>query len=88
MINGKRYSSDHTLTEIQSQTVYEKNENGETFGSELSAETIGHEPDFIAAIGTNDVEGYVRSSNFDTGVTSPVYALSRVNEPIQVLNAL
>lgn len=73
------YISDQTLTEIQSPTAYEKNENGETFGSALSAETIGHEPDLIAAIGTNGVEGYVRSSDFDTGVTSPEEAIAYMN---------
>jgi len=76
------YSSDHTLTEIKSRTAYEKNENGETFGSALSAETIGHEPDLIAAIGTNGVEGYVRSSDFDTGVTSPEEAIAYMNSII------
>lgn len=68
-------SAERVLDEICSRTSYEKNENGETYGSALSAETIGVEPDLIAAIGTNGVEGYVRSSDFATGVMSPEEAI-------------
>jgi hypothetical protein len=69
----------NALQEIRSRSAYEKNDNGETYGSALSAETIGQEPALIAAIGTNGVEGYVRSSDFATGVTSPEEAIAYMN---------
>ena len=41
--------------------TYERNSSGETFGSLSLAEVDADAPDLIAAIGTNGVQGYVRS---------------------------
>jgi len=70
---------ENALDEIRSQTVYETNANGETYGSALSADTIGVEPDLIAAVGTNGLEGFVKSSDLDPGVTSPEEAIVYMN---------
>jgi hypothetical protein len=43
--------------------VYERNEQGKTFGSLSSAKFEVDAPDLIAAIGTNGRSGYVRSSD-------------------------
>lgn len=42
------------------------NEKGETYGSEIMADTMGVELDLIAACGTNNTLGYVRSSDLNS----------------------
>lgn len=42
---------------------FPKNVRGETYGTALMAEVVGEMPDLQAAIGTNDQEGYVRTSD-------------------------
>lgn len=42
---------------------FPKNVRGETYGTALMAEIVGEMPDLQAAIGTNDQEGYVRTSD-------------------------
>lgn len=42
---------------------FPKNVRGETYGNALMAEVVGEMPDLQAAIGTNDQEGYVRTSD-------------------------
>ena len=42
---------------------FPKNVRGETYGTALMAEVVGEMPDLRAAIGTNDQEGYVRTSD-------------------------
>ena len=42
---------------------FPKNVRGETYGTALMAEVVGKMPDLQAAIGTNDQEGYVRTSD-------------------------
>lgn len=49
---------------------YEKNANGETYGYAIQSETIGYEPDLIAATGTNGEDGYVRGTDLDGPVPS------------------
>lgn len=49
---------------------YEKNANGETYGYAIQSETIGYEPDLIAATGTNGEDGYVRGTDLDGPIPS------------------
>ena len=42
---------------------FPKNVRGETYGTALMAEVVGEMPDLQAAIGTDDQEGYVRTSD-------------------------
>lgn len=47
-----------------------KNVNGETYGYAIQAETIGYEPDLIAATGTNGTDGYVRGTDLEGPIPS------------------
>lgn len=42
---------------------YLRNINGETYGSELLSDVVGQSPDLIAAVGNNDVHGYIRAED-------------------------
>jgi hypothetical protein len=59
-----------TTPGVQSETdlnrprpTYQKNASGETFGSLSQAEVDADAPTLIAAVGTNGVDGYVRSAD-------------------------
>ncbi|MEW5952827.1 MAG: peptidase M56 BlaR1 [Bacillota bacterium] len=45
--------------------VYQKNENGQTYGSALYATSIDTEPDLISAEGEDGIRGYVRSEDLN-----------------------
>lgn len=56
----------YTLSVEQTSLIngnFPKNVRGETYGTALMAEVVGEMPDLQAAIGTNDQEGYVRTSD-------------------------
>jgi hypothetical protein len=72
--------AEETLEEIASRTEYAVNDNGETYGSALSADTIGMEPDLIAAVGTNGVNGYVRAEELAPEVSTIEEALALMGE--------
>lgn len=55
---------------------YSVNENNETYGSGLLAETIGIEPDLIAAVGIDGTEGYVRSEDISPTPSTPQEAVA------------
>ncbi|CAM3298999.1 peptidase [Paenibacillus taichungensis] len=64
------------IQEVQNRTEYNVNANGETFGSGLSAETIGVDPDLIEAYGTNGLKGFVKSSDLEPTISTPEEALA------------
>lgn len=56
---------------------YARNANGETYGYAIQAESIGYEPELIAATGTDGTDGYVRGSDLEGPVpASPEEALT------------
>lgn len=55
---------------------YSVNENNETYGSGLLTETIGIEPDLIAAVGIDGTEGYVRSEDISPTPSTPQKAVA------------
>lgn len=44
--------------------AYETLDNGETYGSVLSEDYLGYLPDWISAVATNDVNGYIKQDDF------------------------
>ena len=81
--NGSRYTSWNTfktpydtLRRVDSDnpmyiSEYQINSLGETYGSALSAYTIGEEPELIAAIGVDGTEGYVKACDLSPEYFSP-----------------
>lgn len=68
--NGNGYSSyvanrspNATVTTTSTIGSYAVNAQNETYGSGLLAEELGVEPDLIAAVGVDGVEGYVRAKD-------------------------
>lgn len=51
----------NTLSNQSEAPVYQKNENGQTYGSAANATSIETEPDLILAEGVDGTIGYVRS---------------------------
>lgn len=45
--------------------VYEKNKNGQTYGSSAFANTPDQIPDLISAIGVDGTEGYILATDFN-----------------------
>lgn len=58
-------SPDNLQFDMELQQEYNINSDGETYGSALSEYTIGYEPDLIAAIGTDGVEGYIKNEDLN-----------------------
>lgn len=54
------YSTSRSAVARVPVTSYPTNAKGETYGSYLDEDTVGQAPDLIAAMGENDVEGYIR----------------------------
>lgn len=46
------------------QPIFERNDDGQSFGSLSDAQIDEDAPDLIAAIGTNGIAGYIRSVDF------------------------
>ena len=65
--NNLREVSVNEATSVEQTSLingnFPKNVRGETYGTALMAEVVGEMPDLQAAIGTNDQEGYVRTSD-------------------------
>lgn len=55
---------------------YGVNANNETYGSGLLSETLGIEPDLIAAVGRDGTEGYVRSEDISPTPSNPKEAVA------------
>lgn len=72
--------AEKVLEDLMSRAEYEVNENGETYGSAISANTIGVEPDLIAAVGTNGVNGYVKAEELSPEVSTIEEALAQMGE--------
>lgn len=68
------------IVELMLEDEYEENESGQTFGSALSEYTIGEEPDLISAIGTNGVEGFIKSSDLSPEYSTPEEAINEMND--------
>jgi len=50
---------------------YPVNSKGEAYGSLLLASVVGYEPDLVSAIGTDDVEGYLRIEDMVPNIRTP-----------------
>ena len=50
---------------------YPVNSKGEAYGSLLLARVVGYTPDLVSAIGTNDVEGYLRVEDMTPDIRTP-----------------
>ena len=72
--------TEKVLEDLMSMNEYDVNENGETYGSAISANTIGVEPDLIAAVGTNGVNGYVKAEELTPEVATIEEALALMGE--------
>lgn len=60
-----------------SKPTYNVNENGETYGNDIQAMTIGYEPDLIYAQGIDGTLGYVKASDLSGNEKSPAEALQK-----------
>ncbi|WKL02437.1 hypothetical protein Q0F98_40840 [Paenibacillus amylolyticus] len=76
------------IEELKNKTEYSINSNNETYGSGLSAQTIGHDPDLIEAIGTNGLKGYVKSKELEPEVNTIEEALAQnqVNGSVRTIS--
>ncbi|MEK4297385.1 peptidase [Paenibacillus sp. FSL R5-0914] len=75
-LNSKNLTEASEIMEkLSLKKEYDVNNNGETYGSALSEKTIGMEPDLISAIGTNGVNGYIKSEDLSPKVSSIEEAL-------------
>ena len=72
--------AEKVLEDLMSRAEYDVNENGETYGSAISANTIGVEPDLIAAVGTNGVNGYIKAEELTPEVSTIKEALVLMGE--------
>ncbi|MCF7754454.1 peptidase [Paenibacillus xylanexedens] len=77
-----------TIHELLLQTKYDVNSQGDTYGSALSEPIIGVEPDLIAAIGTNGIEGYLKAEDLTPKITTIEEALaqSQVNGTVRTIH--
>ncbi|MCQ4638421.1 hypothetical protein NE619_16950 [Anaerovorax odorimutans] len=68
--------------ETPEKSNYPTNENGASYGVAPDAAGEKEEPDLIAAVGENDVKGYVKKSDLDNDgdVKTPEEALKRQKE--------
>lgn len=73
--SNNEYSTE--VVDLMMEAEYEVNINGMTYGSGMSEFTIGEEPDLIAAIGVNGIEGYVKSDDLTPNITSIEEALEQ-----------
>lgn len=74
-----RYTPNAATRSVEAFAVssYPVNESGMTYGSGLSTEYVGMEPDLVAAIGNGGVDGYVKSADLEIPVpSSPEEAVS------------
>ncbi len=60
---------------LNSNIEYSVNVNNETYGSGLLADALGIEPDLIAAVGRDGIEGYVRSEDLAPTPSNPEEAV-------------
>lgn len=60
---------------LNSNVGYSVNANNETYGLGILAETLGIEPDLIAAVGRDGTEGYVRSEDLSPTPSNPKEAV-------------
>lgn len=55
----------YTTAQAGSQHVFPKNQNGQTYGSQIDATSPETEPDLISAVGVGGVSGYVKHTDLD-----------------------
>lgn len=55
---------------------YPVNALGQTYGSLLLSHVVGYKPDLIAAVGTDNVKGYVRTDELDPYTATPAEAVA------------
>lgn len=63
--NGNIYIDSEMNIAVPHKTDFEVNENGETYGNMLGVFYVEDEPDLMAAIGDNGIEGYVRRTELE-----------------------
>lgn len=67
-------------------SVYQKNEDGQTYGSALYATSIDTEPDLISAVGEDGTIGYVRSMDlYGVQPKTPEEALDQMRKADSVI---
>lgn len=75
---GKAIASINSGSIPRDAQIYQKNENGQTYGSSLNARPQDKQPDLISAVGVDGKSGYVRSSDlFGTMPKTPEEALAQ-----------
>ncbi|BDF69120.1 hypothetical protein CE91St41_01010 [Oscillospiraceae bacterium] len=65
-----RSASTKLASTLDSNGQYPVNAQGQSYGSGLLANMVGHAPDLIAATGENGVEGYILRRDIDPDVTT------------------
>ncbi|KMZ43134.1 MULTISPECIES: hypothetical protein [Bacillales] len=74
---AKETETSPIIEALLSRDEYDVNDNGETYGSGLSEESVGEFPDLISAVGTNGEEGYVRAEDLTPKVKTIQEALEQ-----------
>lgn len=57
-------SEENTFKKSADRAQYDRTKTGETYGSLLLASEMGYMPDLIAAVGEDNISGYVRAEDF------------------------
>lgn len=75
---GQAIASSESSSVPKDVQIYQKNENGETYGSSLNARPQDKLPDLISAVGVDGTSGYVRASDlFGAMPKTPEEALAQ-----------
>lgn len=75
---GQAIASTESSSVPKDVQIYQKNENGETYGSSLNARPQDKLPDLISAVGVDGTSGYVRASDlFGAMPKTPEEALAQ-----------
>ena len=80
--DGNMYTDPEMTVAVphKDKSEYEVNENGETFGTGADAKYPEDEPDLVAALGDNGIEGYVRKTELDGETPSTPEEAIRLQE--------
>lgn len=68
-------SSTNRINPIEKKPNYPVNEQGQTYGNAPFPAGPANEPDLILAEGENEVVGFVKSSDLNSGASSPTEAM-------------
>lgn len=78
--DGELYIDPEMSIAVPHKTDFEVNENGETYGTSGGLIYYEDEPDLIAVIGNNGIEGYVRKTELETDMPSCPEEAMRMQE--------